>query len=446
MVTARQAALNVLVRVEKEQAYVAAALASELRGVKSSKEAALATELVLGVTRRKPFLDKLLGQVSTRGIGKIDTKTKNILRLGAYQIAFLDSIPDRAAVSESVELAKRSSSRHLARFINALLRRISEMDPADLRPREEDCGGPLDGFAVDFGLPRFLLKRLADTKNRQWVFDVAKTFNHKSRRTLRINVNQLSREAAIQEMGGQGLAGALTPWSIDVPDKRMAEKLISSGKAVYQDEGAQLAVLALEAEAGETILDACAGRGGKTSALAMCAGSGAAIWAVDRGENKLARLAFELAKQGFQANTRAADLTDPNLDLAKKFDKILLDAPCSGTGTMGRRPEIRWRLTPEMIASLVRIQSNMLDAVVRFLKPGGCLIYVVCSLLLEEGLLQGEAFTKRHSDMVPNQRVPRDWPVSVPWNQGRVFVDPAQHGTDGYQILSFCKQKAGSSL
>jgi len=439
MVTARRAALNILTRIERDQAFAAAALASELRGMKSAKEAALATELVLGVTRRRPFLDQLLNQVADRGIKKIDARTKNILRIGAYQIAFLDSIPARAAVSESVELAKRTGSRGLFRLVNALLRRLSEMEPAKLSPREDDTGGPLGDFAIDLGLPQFLLYRLAEARGRGWVFELARVFNRRARRTLRINSHNFSREQALEQVGDQGSIGQLTPWSLDVQSRGPAQVLIDAGKAVYQDEGAQLVALAMETAPGEKLLDACAGRGGKTSALAMCAGPEAEIYAVDRGESKLIRLNFELSKQGLQAKTIPGDLTNPNLDLGQMFDKILLDAPCSGSGTIGRRPEIRWRLTPEMVDSLVQIQKSMLDVVVRFLKPGGRLVYAVCSLLPEEGFLQGEDFTARHPEMVKNSKVPRDWPPSVPWNDGRVLVDPAQTGTDGYQILSFHK-------
>lgn len=439
MAAARQAALNVLVRIEKEQAYAAAALASELKGMQSKREAALATELVLGVTRRRPFLDTLLNTVAARGIQNIDIRTLNILRMGVYQIVFLDGIPARAAVSESVELTKRSTRKGLGSLVNALLRRLSEMPVSELRPREIDTGGSLRQFAPDLGIPRFLLKRLAEAHGRSWVFDVAKTFNSPSRRTLRVNTNHIPREKALIELGEESSPGLLTPWSVDVPNKAVAESFIDSGRAVYQDEGAQLVVVAMEATPGEKLLDACSGRGGKTSALTMCTHPDAKIYAVDRGKNKLDRLTFELQKQGFRAKTICADLTSPHLDLEETFDKILLDAPCSGSGTIGRRPEIRWRLSPDTIDSLVRIQEDMLGVVTRFLRPGGLLVYSVCSLLPEEGLHQGEKFIESHPNFSQNRRVPDEWPTSVPWNDGFVFVDPAQTGTDGYQILSFRK-------
>ncbi len=437
MIRARDVALNVLERVEKDRAFAAAVLDAELKGVSRSRDAALATELVLGVLRRRPHLDSLLDAVSTRGLKKIELQIRNILRLGAYQIVFLDRIPARAAVSEAVNQARHSKRSGLAGLVNALLRRLAEKDPESLRPDERDLGGSIDAAAVRLGLPGWFLGRIADVYGRDRAFAMARAFNTPSRRTLRINGGRGSREEVSAELDGAGTSGNLTPWSMDVANSEAASQLIDKGLAAYQDEGAQLVAFALEPASGDRILDACAGRGGKTAALAMMTNGDAHIVATDRSASKLERLAFELDRQGFSAETIVADFTAGIGD--REFSRILLDAPCSGTGTLGRRPEIRWRLSARAVKSLVEIQSRLLDSAARALAPGGRLVYAVCSLLPEEGEEHVRDFLGRHPGFKLSGEPPAAWPEDISWNGGAVLVDPASTGTDGYQIISLSK-------
>ncbi|MCP4605938.1 MAG: 16S rRNA (cytosine(967)-C(5))-methyltransferase RsmB [Proteobacteria bacterium] len=439
MVQARDVALNVLTRVEKGKAFAAAVLGSELESVKNSQEAGLATELVLGVLRRQPFLDQLLESASDRGLKKLDPKTRQILRLGAYQIAFLDGIPARAAVSEAVCQARNHGRPGLAGFVNALLRSISKAPKKSLMPNENDMGGPIEEAAIHLGLPTWLLERLVVSRGRQEAFEIARAFNKPSKRTLRVNVNRMSRVQFLKELASDGAVGRLTPWSVEVMNPRSAARLVENGLAVYQDEGAQLVALALDPRPGDRILDACAGRGGKTSALAMITDGTAHILAADRNPSKLERLDFELNRQGFQVATAAADLTVDSKNVGDGFSKILLDAPCSGTGTLGRRPELRWRLDSKAIESLVDIQSRLLDSTAQLLAPGGLLVYAVCSVLPEEGLDQAASFLKSHSGFCPACDPPASWPQDIPWMGGVSLVNPAQTRTDGYQIISLKK-------
>ncbi|MCP4677100.1 MAG: 16S rRNA (cytosine(967)-C(5))-methyltransferase RsmB [Deltaproteobacteria bacterium] len=438
MTRARDVALNVLVRVEQDRAFAAPALASELRGVNDPREAAFATELVLGVLRRRPFLDRLLDSASKRGLKKLDPRTMTILRLGAYQVAFLDNVPARAAVSETVSQVRRSRRQGLAGLANALLRNLAGMPPESLSPNEDDDGGPLQHAAVHLGLPAWILERLVLARGREGAFAAARAFNRPSRRTLRVNVNRATREQVLEKLGSSGVAGRLSPWSVDVSNPRAADELSRDGLAVHQDEGAQLAALALEPGPEDRVLDACAGRGGKTSALAMMTGNAAEITAVDRSSSKLERLVFELDRQGFEVTTMVADLAGKPVDLGGEFSRILLDAPCSGTGTLGRRPEIRWRLEPDAVASLVDVQSRLLESTSRLLAPGGRLVYAVCSVLPEEGTDHATSFLERHPDFHLTKTAPTSWPEEMPW-AGGATIDPGGTATDGYQILSLEK-------
>jgi 16S rRNA (cytosine967-C5)-methyltransferase len=260
-------------------------------------------------------------------------------------------------------------------------------------------------------------------------------FNAPSRRTLRVNTTRSNRDTVIEELAGSGGPGALTPWSVDVDDRDRARRLVEQGYAAFQDEGAQLVALAVDPQPGERILDACAGRGGKTGALAQIVGSRAEVTAVDRQGSKLKRMELELERQSLAATPICADLTGDARALHGPFDRVLLDAPCSGSGTLGRRPEIRWRLTPVKVESLVAVQAAMLDACAALVGAGGRLVYAVCSLLPKECDDHLAGFLEHHPEFALVTSPPQPWPEIVPWNGGRILVDPSATRTDGYRML-----------
>ncbi|MBW2276453.1 MAG: 16S rRNA (cytosine(967)-C(5))-methyltransferase RsmB [Deltaproteobacteria bacterium] len=434
MKRARDVALTVLGRVEEDRAFAAAALDAELDRLKDPRDRALATQLALGVLRRQSWLDRLLEDASTKGLQRIDPTIRRILRIGAFQLAFLERVPARAAVSEAVAQAKRSRAPGLAGMVNGLLRNLASRDRDALRPSVEADGAAIDELAARLGQRRWLLERLVDAFGRQRAVAIAASFNRPSRRTLRINTNRALRDDVLAAIGESGSAAKLSPLAIDVKDPEAARRLEAEGSAVYQDEGAQLVVLAADPGPATRILDACAGRGGKTGALAAAAGR-AEVVAVDRQPSKLERLQFELGRQGLSATTVEADLTGDATELVGPFDRVLLDAPCSGTGTLGRRPEIRWRLEPADVNQLVDVQRQMLDRVAELVADGGRLVYAVCSLLPEESEGHLDRFLDRHPEFSLTADPPTAWPSAVPWNNGRVLVDPSQTRTDGYQML-----------
>ncbi len=430
----RDTALKVLRRVEADQAFAAAVLASELKRVDDPREAGLAFELVYGVLRMRPFLDHLLERVSDRGLRKLNPEVMDILRVAAYQIAFLERIPARAAVHHAVERTRRSRASRLSGLVNALLRRLSELPDAERRPTEGVRSTA--ERARDAGLPVWLYEKLTGQLGEARTAEIAAAFNHTSRRTLRVNVNRLSREEAVTRLGDTAVPGSLSPWAVHVDDAGAARRAVEAGWAVYQDEAAQLAVLALAPQPGERILDACAGRGGKSGAVSMMTGNGTRVVAADRSEGKLQRLSFELERQGFEVSTVTADLTAPPRELLERpFDRVLLDAPCSGTGTLGRRPEIRWRLRASSVESLCRLQQEILKRCAAMVAPGGRLLYVVCSILQEEGIDTVARFLKAHPDFTRTPAPPR-WPAGIPWRREGILIDPSKTKTDGYQIIS----------
>lgn len=425
MGAARDVAVRVLDRVELQGAFAAAVLEAELEGVSDPREAALASEIVYGVLRSRPWLDRLLEGASDRGLSGIDPTVMNTLRAAAYQIAFLERVPARAAVSEAVKQVKSGRAPRLAGLANALLRKLSR------GPREElDPGEGQDGDRL--GLPGWLLERISADWGRARAVRMARAFNRHSSRTLRIN---LSRDAAADLPERFGETGRLLPWYVTVADRAEARRLVAEGLASYQDQGSGLVVAALDPRAGEEILDACAGRGGKTATIAAVTRSDARITASDRKGSKLQRLVFELGREGFEAATEVADMTVPGPPPEGLFDRVLLDAPCSGTGTIGRRPEIRWRLRPQDVDALAAVQGKMLRKAADLVKPGGRLVMATCSVMVRESRGHAASFLAERPDFGMVEEAPAIWPDAVPWEGGMPFVDPGVTESDGYGIL-----------
>ncbi len=436
MARARDVAVKVLDRVEQAGAYASAVLEAEMRGLGDPREAALATELVLGVLRNRPWLDRLLHGVADRGLAGIDPHVLDILRVAAYQIAFLERIPSRAAVSEAVNQTKAGRAERLSGLVNALLRKLAGQDPPLLPPAGGDS---LDELALRGGLPTWIVKRLVADHGDEATRRMVSTFNDHSPRTMRVNLPKITPAQLAAGGASVQVADKLLPWYVDVGDREAARSLEADGHASYQDVGSGLVVAALDPQPGDEILDACAGRGGKTATMLAVVGGAARVTACDRQGSKLERLQFELEREGFAAQTRVLDFTMEGPD--GSFDRVLVDAPCSGSGTMGRRPEIRWRLKPGAVKSLVGVQRVMLDQAAGQVKKGGRLVYAVCSVFAQESSGHLKAFFKRNPGFRRVQEPPEAWPDSVPWNDGVVLVDPGLTGTDGYGILCLRRKK-----
>lgn len=431
MASARRIAVKVLSRVERERAFAAAALEAELRGVADPRDAALATGLVYGALRFRPWLDHLLDGASERGRLEVDPGVRDVLRVAAYELAFLDRVPAHAVLNEAVAAVRRARGGGLAGFANAVLRGLAR-DRAALAP--PDAASAPDP-ALALGLPPWLFDRLEAAHGRERAIAMGRAFNGPSRRTLRINTARIRVDEARARLGAGVGSGLYLPWAVDAADRSAARSLEEDGLAAHQDEGAGLVVAALDPKPGERVLDACAGRGGKTALIAQLAGGGARIAACDAQPAKLERLAFELGRQGFGAQTAACDLAAGPPPFEGGFDRALVDAPCTGSGTIGRRPEIRWRLRPEDVASLARIQGAMLDRVAPLVRPGGRLVFAVCSVLPEEHAAHLAPFLEAHPGFALVREPPALWPGSIDWSGGAPLVDPGASRTDGYGIL-----------
>ncbi len=446
----RELAHTVLKRVRSEGAYASLALYSEWshfqgsgKGVGDCREKGLATELVYGVLRHQRILDHALAQRARRDLSQIDADVLDVLRLAAYQVLFLDRIPNYAAVNHAVETVRRIRGEKVAGFVNAVLRKI---EPSLLKERLPK--NKVSRLAVEQSLPDALAKYWANQLGLEDARTLAASFLERAPLTIRLNSLKGSQKELLASIHQDG--GALAPgkW-IDSAFylTGMVDPFTSSsfkgGLWTAQDEAAQIAAVVLEPQKGETIVDVCAGVGGKSTHLAQLLGNVGQVLSIDQSASKLNLLKEHCQRLGVTiCDPIEADLMGERADmtvenLGKKFDvqRVLLDAPCSGLGVLRRHPELKWRLPLERVAELAKVQRRLLTRASQFLREGGILVYCVCTLTEEEGPAQARWFLDEHKDF-----------EYFSWSSGTLKTDakegglrlwPHSHGTDGFFIARF---------
>ena len=367
---ARAAAFDILLRIERESAYASELLHSNSYKRLSRSDHALATEMVMGVVRWRSRLDLEIAGASAQPLAKLDLEILIALRLAVYQFRWLDRVPQRAALHESVELVKRAHKRSAAAFVNAVLRKLAAS------PSPNDG---LEGIAARWAHPAWLVERWI----REYGSDAAQYIcqHNQSIPVTSIRLRSAQTENQLKSEQIQFLPGSLLSCARRVQAGDITKTdAFGRGEIAIQDEASQL-VAALVGH-GQCILDCCAAPGSKTLAVAD-ANPESSITAVELHQHR-ARLLRNLVSAGLSGRikTLVADATD--LPLSQPFDRVLADVPCSGTGTLGRNPEIKWRLKPEDLADLHTRQLAILQSALERVAPGGRLVYSTCSLEREE--------------------------------------------------------------
>jgi len=377
---ARAAAFDILLRVERESSYAAELLHSRTYSSLTSVDHSLATELVMGVLRWRSVLDDQISKSSVQPLSKLDIEVLTALRLAAYQLGWLNRIPARAAINESVELVKRARKRSAAPFVNAVLRKLAA-SPGTTAPPAIN-GDSAETLAASSAHPMWLVERWAQAYGLEAAVQICR--HDQSVPVTAIRLRHPEAEERLRAEGIELAAGALLASARQVRSGDIAKtSAFRAGLCVIQDEASQL-VAALVGR-GTRVLDCCAAPGGKTRAIAD-RNLDAAVTAVDLYPHR-ARLLRRLVRSQPSSETAnisvvAADAR--NLPFAGRFDRVLADAPCSGTGTLSRNPEIKWRLTPEDLLDLQARQVAILRSALDQVAAGGHVIYSTCSLQREE--------------------------------------------------------------
>ena len=387
---ARRAAFDILRRVAQEDSYASTLIAALPDGELSREDRALVQELVLGALRWQATLDYFIEHYAGREIEKLDLPLVIALRLGIYQIRFLSRIPASAAVNESVKLVKRARLTSAAGLANAVLRRAAEHSA---EPAGADISNDLDRAAVELSHPRWMIEQWTQTLGEDQTRRLALANNQSPVIAFRVNTIRSSVDDAIEDLkiaGVESRPSNLTPGAF-VAERGSGLALTRAAKEglIYiQDEASQMVSLLLDAKPGQRVLDLCAAPGSKSTHIAAMTNNEAWILACDIHPKRLAILGESSARLGVSnLSLLALDAARslPFLDSAPKFDRVLLDAPCSGTGTLRQNPEIKWRLASGDIARLAKLQFAMLENAATMVSAGGRLVYSTCSMEPEEG-------------------------------------------------------------
>lgn len=398
---AREIALKALYKIEKEDAYSNIALNQVLKENKNidERDVGLISELVYGTITWKLTLDEIIKKYSNIKLKKISVWILNILRMGIYQIIFLDKIPKSAAVNDSVNLAKRYGHKSSSNFVNAILRKVSVNDYKELEEIKDDK----ERISKTTSMPMWIIEELLKQKDIKEVEEICKNSNLKPNTTIRINKLKTNKKELEEKLGKRKikyLEGSLEDFFVLKKVKNIENiDLFKEGFFTVQDEGAGLIVDVLAPKEDECILDACSSPGGKTTYIAEKMKNKGKIEAWDIHEHRVKLVQNAAKRLGIniiQAKTQ--DATEFNQDLVGKFDKILLDVPCLGLGVIKRKPDIKWKRKKEDIEEITKIQKAILDNCSKYLKKNGELVYSTCSILKEENEDIIERFLKENLD------------------------------------------------
>ena len=378
---ARAAAFDILLRVEREFSYASELLHSQTYAKLTPADHALTMELVMGVLRWQSLLDSEIAKSSAQPLSRLDLEILTALRLAVYQLRRLSRIPARAAINESVELVKRARKRSAAPFVNAVLRKIVTYDPpAEDIPHALDASSAAT-LAESAAHPIWLVERWIDAYGIEAATEICKYDQ-----SVPVTSIRLRRPEAEDRLRAEGIE--LAPGALLASARRVEHGDVSkttafrAGLCAVQDEASQL-VAALVGRA-KHVLDCCAAPGGKTAAIAD-QNLNAKMFAVDLHPHRalLLRRLLRVHPAGVEVgggNLRVIAADAGQLPFAAKFDRVLADVPCSGTGTLARNPEIKWRLTPRDLGDLQRRQLAILRSALGQVASGGRLIYSTCSL------------------------------------------------------------------
>jgi 16S rRNA (cytosine967-C5)-methyltransferase len=444
---ARAIAFETLRRVEQQGAYASDVLHLELDERVKAEDAALATEITLGVLRWRALLDFLLERQLKKPADRLDLPVALSLRMGLYQLRFLERIPARAAVNESVELVKRARKSSAASLVNAVLRRLEEgaaredvekLLPAGLARAER--------LGIIYSHPAWLVERWLARWGQAQTIALLKADNEASHLSCAVHDSARVEEikSALEKSGLHVASGRLLRSALIVSGGSPARTAaFQKGWISIQDEASQVIPLLLDVRAGDRVLDLCAAPGGKTAALARAAGETGLVVAADRHAHRLRAMSAQLKRLHLK-NVALAELdAESPLPFGAKFDRILVDAPCSGTGTLARHPEIRWRLRSEQLPELQGLQIAILRASAAQLAPGGRLVYSTCSLETEENedvieAVQREVPAVRRAPADESAAVlaphlaPGTSPASLFDDRGQFRTLPGAQPTDGF--------------
>ena len=440
----RDAALSILLAIDKNQAYSNLLLSETIKRHKiEAKDRALLTEITYGTLQYKMTLDYYLEPFIR---GSVDHWVRWLLRLSLYQIHYLTRIPPHAAVNEAVEIAKRRGHQGIASMVNGILRSILRQGVAST----DEIKDPIERLAIETSHPEWLVQRFVDNYGMEVATEMLQENNVPPVQTVRVNTTKVNVEEAITSLEAEGLTAKksdMMPECLHVTNGQPARtKAFQEGLITIQDESSMIPANVLHPNPGMRVLDMCAAPGGKTTHLAEIMNNEGSILATDLHPHKLDlidhntdRLGINIVETAPIDGRKAPDFLQP-----ESFDAILVDAPCSGLGVMRRKPDIKYTKREEDLENLQKIQLALLDAATKVLKIEGKLVYSTCTVDKKENEGTVNAFLTAHPEMEAIQLESLPTKLAEKQANGMLQVFPQDFGSDGFFVAAF-RKKAGSN-
>lgn len=443
-INVRELALEALEKLEQNQAYSNLLLTSVIKtNTLSDQDRGLLTELVYGTLQNKIALDYIL-KPFIRKPNKVKPWVIQLLRLSAYQMEYLEKIPDRAAIHEAVEIAKKRGHKGIASFVNGILRSLQR----EGAPSFAEIEDPVLRLSTETSHPEWLVKEWVEAYGFEAAEKICRIHLVPPKQTLRVNHIKADRETMLDKMENAGLeaeAGDLSPDAIKLLKGSIANtEFFQNGQVSIQDESSMLVARALDPKPGETVLDACAAPGGKSAHIAELMENEGSLTSLDLHRHKV-----KLIKEGAErlgltiidAQTMDARKAGDAFG-AEQFDRVLVDAPCSGFGVIRRKPDMKYTKTPDDSRRLSEIQLGILREIAPLVKKGGTLVYSTCTMDRTENDEVMHAFIQEHPEFEPDLSLEKRLPEKArPFVQdGSLQILPHYFGTDGFFISSMRKK------
>lgn len=444
MQNSRQKALLALREIQ-QGAFADVALDRALgRGDTADLDRRLVTELVYGTVRRQKTLDALIDQLARKKSSQHPPDLRLILHLGLYQLRYLNQIPPSAAVNTTVELTKQNGLSGLSGFVNGLMRqylRLSEQGEDPLQVPED----PIARFAIQHSYPEWIVQVWFDQFGLEETEKLCEWFNQPPHIDLRVNLLRTTVEDVAAAMSQQGIE--TTP----VAPLPSALRLVNHVGAIWslpgfeegwwtvQDSSSQLVAHLLDPQPGETIIDACAAPGGKATHTAELMGDRGLIWACDRTPSRLRKLTENAQRLHITSIQHYVGDSREAAQFKQQGDRVLLDAPCSGLGTLHRHADARWRQTPDTVQELATLQQDLLTHTATWVKPGGILLYSTCTLHPLENEQRIQTFLAHHPGWHIEPPAPHEPTAPFVTPQGWLKVSPPSWDMDGFFMVKLRK-------
>ncbi|WP_408020171.1 16S rRNA (cytosine(967)-C(5))-methyltransferase RsmB [Sporosarcina sp. USHLN248] len=437
----RDAALSILLEINENQAYSNLLLNRTIQkyGLPAN-DRGLLTELTYGTLQHRLTLDYYLEPFVR---GKLDPWVRELLRLSLYQIVYLSKIPSHAVVHEAVEIAKRRGHSGIASTVNGILRSVLRQGVRSVNEIIDDA----ERISIETSHPKWLIDRWIKQYGMEETIQMAHENNNPPRMTARVNRLKATVDDVIEELTAEGFTvhkSEVVPECIQSTAGNVVNsEAFRQGRLTIQDESSMLPVIALNAKPGMNVLDMCAAPGGKTTFIAERMGDEGEIHAHDLHDHKISLIKDNAERLGLQSiivksgdSRKLDELYPPN-----SFDRILLDAPCSGLGVIRRKPEIKYTKTEQDLKNLSSIQLELLDTAYRLIKNDGIIVYSTCTIEYAENEGVLKTFIEKHPDMELLPVEEGDLKDQLPIKANPLQIMPHHFGSDGFFIAALRKKK-----